>query len=179
MSARRQNTFEIRGEIVVVDISTPKHPMTFTVVSRCDLPIITNAPRRWYAVYTGSGTTGLYVMRSNEIKYEKLIRLHRSILQTDKQVDHKDGDGLNNLRSNLRSATTAQNAWNQKTTKHTSQFRGVSWNTKVGKWVAQIIHNYKNHFLGYYDTEEEAATVYNGAALKLFGEFSRPTEIVP
>lgn len=104
------------------------------------------------------------------------ILMHRSLLNapTGLQVDHINGDGLDNRRLNLRLATNAQNGQNQRPrTDGTSRFRGVSWNTKAHKWVATICFHQQVRCLGYYDTEIEAARVYDKMAGFLFGEFAR------
>lgn len=93
-----------------------------------------------------------------------------------KKTDHKDGNGLNNQRSNLRQATHSQNKANAPKYRGTptSQFKGVSWHPKCGKWLAQIKVNNKTRHLGYFDDEVEAARAYDTAALHHFGEFAHP-----
>lgn len=48
---------------------------------------------------------------------------------------------------------------------------------RTGKWLAQIMHNYKNHCLGYFASETEAAKAYNKKAIELFGEFANVNRI--
>jgi len=87
-------------------------------------------------------------------------------------VDHIDGDKLNNRISNLRVASNSQNKSNGKLYRHsTSGFKGVS---KCGKkWKAQIVHGYKNIYLGCHDTKEQAHEAYVKKANELQGEFAR------
>jgi|ERR1700730_3329774 len=106
----------------------------------------------------------------------KSISTHRQILKTDaSDIDHKDGDTLNNCNYNIRPATHSQNGGNQR--KHTepctSKYKGVSFNSCAGKWQAAITVNRQRIFLGYFKDEEKAAWAYDTAALKYFGEFSR------
>lgn len=89
----------------------------------------------------------------------------------DKLVDHRDGDILNNRKSNLRVCTKAQNNFNRKIQdSNTSGYKGVI--KKDNKWQAQIKANRVHYYLGLYKTPEEAALAYNEAAIKLHGEFA-------
>lgn len=101
-------------------------------------------------------------------------RLHTFILAAA-FVDHRDGNGLNNQRSNLRPATPSQNQANSRRRRdNTSGYRGVSLNKRVGRWVAQITVKGKSRGLGYFATPEEAAARYDVAAIEAWGEFARP-----
>src|SRR3989442_13096047 len=89
--------------------------------------------------------------------------------------DHINGYPLDNRLCNLRDATASQQAWNSAKTgsKTSSRYKGVSWNRKMKKWQASICREYKLITLGFFETEELAATAYNQAAKELFGEYSR------
>lgn len=90
-------------------------------------------------------------------------------------VDHVDGNGLNNQRSNLRDATYAQNAANRRPSPgYSSQFKGVRWYPQLRKWNARIGHAGKLRHLGYFEDEIDAAKAYDSAARALFGEYARP-----
>lgn len=105
-------------------------------------------------------------------------RLHRVILQAPAglQVDHVNGDRLDNRRENLRLATNRQNCSNRLPNRRpgTSRFKGVCWNRKAGKWQASIRVNYRRFHLGVYSDERDAALAYDRAAREHFGEFARP-----
>ncbi len=111
----------------------------------------------------------------------KLILLHRVIAERsglvidDLDVDHRDGDGLNNRRENLRPATTAQNQHNSRRHRdNTSGVKGVSWNEMNQNWEARIQVNKQRTFLGTFATKEEAAVAYAEAAETHHRDFARP-----
>ena len=108
------------------------------------------------------------------------VLMHRELLGFPKgDVDHRDGDTLNNKRDNLRVSTRSQNCANQKIRRtNTSGFKGVSWKQwrdgrNSGAWAARISVNYKRLHLGYFSTAEEAARAYDAAAQHHFGEFAK------
>jgi hypothetical protein len=103
------------------------------------------------------------------------IRMHRLILNapTGVQVDHIDGNGLNNQKSNLRFATSSENMQNSKAKAGAaSKFKGVCWNKNESKWVVRIFVDGKRMCLGQYTDEAQAAKVYDKAAREFFGEFA-------
>lgn len=102
--------------------------------------------------------------------------MHEAILgkKEGKEIDHIDGNPLNNCRANLRHCTHSQNMQHQLHQKgRSSKYRGVSWSPRGRRWQASIGHHRKLFWLGYFDTEKEAAEVYDVKATKLFGEFAR------
>jgi hypothetical protein len=89
------------------------------------------------------------------------------------QVDHIDGDRRNNTPGNLRLATNQQNALNSKTRAHNvSGVKGAKL-TPHGKYQARIRLHGTTHYLGTYDTAEEAGAAYKAAATRLHGEFAK------
>lgn len=100
-----------------------------------------------------------------------IIYMHRVILGLEtgdkREVDHKNGIGLDNRKENIRIATRSQNSANKKPT---GKFKGAHKNGE--RWRAQITVNYKKIHLGYFDTVEEAAKAYDDAAKEHFGEFA-------
>lgn len=123
---------------------------------------------KWYAQKTGSrcyAATGRH------------IYMHRVILGLSGNImtDHKNGNGLDNQKSNLRPATNAENQQGFRRLKSvkSSVFRGVSWKKIAKLWYVTIAVKGENTHLGCYESEEDAAHVYDYAAKIYFGEFAR------
>lgn len=128
-----------------------------------------------WAINKGCNT--LYAQRMDHSN-GKTIQMHRQILGlTDPKImcDHRDRNGLNNQKDNLRIATKSQNAQNKKGTGK-SKFLGVY--LKRGKgykrdyFAAQIKIKDKNTYIGFFKTEEEAAMAYDKFAIIHHGEFA-------
>jgi hypothetical protein len=104
-------------------------------------------------------------------------KLHRFLLGlTDPKVlgDHKDGDGLNNLRSNLREANPMQSQRNRGMQSNNSTgVSGVSWNTHAAKYEVHVKLNGKKKHLGLFSPLEDAEAAIIGAKKLLYGEFVR------
>lgn len=89
----------------------------------------------------------------------KNVYLHRLILNAPigLEVDHIDGDGLNNTRANLRIVTRRQQMQNQHGVSKTSKYPGVYWNSSAKKWQAYAHHKNKAIYLGIFAREVDAA----------------------
>lgn len=124
-----------------------------------------------------------YAYRSIRIGYKKrrCVWMHKVVLNIDNNKlrgDHKDFNGLNNQRENLRVATHQQNNCYKNSAKNsTSKYLGVSWCKRTGMWRATIFKNYKQKDCGRYKSEIEAALAYNYTAFFTHGEFANLNQL--
>lgn len=139
------------------------------LVSKCDYERVMQ--HKWYARRNHGSA---YAYRTRKLEGEKFAcSLHHFILETKKIVDHKDGDGLNNCRSNIRLATTQENMRNRKN-KNGYPYKGIALtSSRTRPWQATITVDLKRKHLGTFETQEEAAKAYDAEAILLFGEFAR------
>ena len=107
---------------------------------------------------------------------KKTLRMHRVIMKAKpgQHIDHKDGNGLNNQKNNIRFATPSQNLMNSNPRKNnSSKYKGVSFRKSTKKWEAYISFYKKRTHLGFFKDEIDAAKAYDAKAKELFGEFCR------
>lgn len=112
---------------------------------------------------------------------QKHIRMHRFILgaPSNMQVDHKDGNPLNNQKSNLRLCTHLQNSRNTSLRwSNTSGFKGISWSQKRQKWLVRIGVGGETKYLGRYSNIHDAAVAYDKAAILFYGEFAKTNAMI-
>jgi hypothetical protein len=106
------------------------------------------------------------------------ILMHRVIMGLPPgrvpEVDHKNGNPLDNRRSNLRIATRSQQGANQRTSRRLYGLKGVHWDKEARKWKVEIRINGKLRNLGRFalGDEVEAARAYDRAAVEAWGEFA-------
>ncbi|KAB0579165.1 endonuclease [Ideonella dechloratans] len=153
----------------LIDVSTPSYPDTHAMVDDADF----EALNQWkWSAEKRSGT--FYAIRCVRGPGGKktTVRMHRQIVGEGVEVDHADGNGLNNQRENLRSCSVAENQQNRKRARGTSQYKGVMWDRFHNRWKAKIIVNGERINLGSFMSEEDAALQYDAAAKEHFGEFA-------
>ena len=140
-------------------VSSPEDEPVFALISEEDQGLVSKY--KWHARI---GRNTVYVQGNVD---GKMIRLHRFLMgpKDDLVIDHKDRDGLNNTRGNLRFVTLGQNGQNSQLRSGTSEFRGVSWSTQVKKWHVKCGGDH----IAYFQDEDDAARSYDEAVLRKYG----------
>lgn len=155
----------------LIDVSTKTHKNKFVKVDDVDFDVLNQW--KWSAEKV---RVGFYAIRAITKDGKRTsVRMHAQICCAGEgmQVDHHDGDGLNNQRHNLRESTASQNQQNRRVrTVQSSKFKGVIWNKAAKSWAAHITNGDMPRSLGNYLSEEAAAGAYNIAAKEAFGEFA-------
>lgn len=105
----------------------------------------------------------------------RTLALHSLVVSAPEgyEIDHRNRDKLDNRRANLRVCTRAENNANRRPKRGASSaYKGVSWDKRRLRWVAQIMVNRRNRFLGSFFDELDAARRYDEAARELFGYYA-------
>jgi hypothetical protein len=148
------------------------------VIEAADLAVV--GRYRWSAKRSRPGH---YYAKGEESRSSatprKPVSMHQLLCECPPgcQPDHRNGDKLDNRRTNLRPATRAEQSHNTgKQTRHgkaSSPFKGVQWCKQKAKWQARIYVNKTNTHLGFFDDPADAARAFDAAAIKHRGEFAR------
>ena len=127
---------------------------------------------KWSASKTPSGCYARSVKRGRRIYMHRLIMGVLDDLRVE--VDHINGNTMDNRKANLRVCFPQQNDYNRKTySSNTSGFKGVTWSKEKGIWVSRINVNGRRIHLGYFNNPEAAYHAYRDAASHHFGKFVR------
>ena len=163
--------------MVILEIKLAGHNNYSTIVEDEDYRAFNLWDYKWYPNISKSGT-----VYARAKKNGKQVFLHRLIMGLENaprsdMVDHIDGNGLNNSRTNLRITDNSGNQHNRRkslSAKYTSTYKGVKLcsNNKTNPWEAGINLSGKRKYLGCYRTQEEAALSYNKAAIEYFGDMA-------
>ena|SRR5271165_2956198 len=160
---------------MIIKIKNRKNQVFKVFLDKKDYNIV-----KKYSLWIDQKKQTNYVCLTYKKRHAYLHRLLLNVINKKVQVDHINGNGLDNRRKNLRSCTRQQNLFNQKITdKNINGYKGVSKNCdkrsntyKIKPWRARIKFNYESISLGSFKTKKEAALAYNKAALKYYGEFA-------
>lgn len=152
-----------------IEISGEKNKGQYIVVSDCDFLEVSKY--KWFLSAKGYPKRNVWIDgKSTEIALHRLLTGFRS----DVQVDHIDGNKLNNRRCNLRLCTSTQNSFNRELGRNNrSGFKGVYFRKDSKKWRAYISVNRLWKNLGHFATKEDAAKAYNVGAIIYHGDFAR------
>lgn len=125
---------------------------------------------KWYAYRRGPAP----VCEHMDLHRVIAKRMGMEIRGHEREVDHRDGDGLNCRRGNLRPASSGQNKMNgPRRSDNTSGYKGVGWDPRRLQWRARIKAGGQEHWLGYFPTAFEAGQARSAAASRLHGDFAR------
>lgn len=166
-TARKVRPIRVDGDVAYVTLTRG----LVAVIDAADVGIIDQW--NWHAQVHHTGHAYAYRTTAKDGKNRPLA-MHRALTgaPAGTHVDHRDGDGLNNRRSNLRVCTHAENMQNRVLDRRNRFGASGVW-ARRGKYRACIKINRRTIHLGTFETPEEAAAAYHGAAKVLFGEFAR------
>jgi hypothetical protein len=165
---RKYRPLEIDGDIVRVPLTRG----LFAIADLDDFDLLDG--RNWSALASPAGFCAATHVTVDGKK--DIALMHRVVMAApdDFDVDHINGDRLDNRKRKLRLATNQQNCWNAGISRrNTSGYKGVSWHTRDLTFSAIIQINGRQKTLGTFDDALSAALAYDAAARKHYGEFAR------
>ena len=140
-----------------------------TYIDDADELLVAGFP--WRVLKTHAGL--YYVQAWNGYQHFYMHRLITGVAPR-KEVDHWNGNGLDNRRNNLRIVSHLYNQGNQRArTNQTSRYKGVYWDKNRDRWMVQFTFNGKTRSIGRFTDELEAAQAYDAAATEALGRFAR------
>ena len=157
----------------IIELTSPKYKNQKCVIDTDDYDKI---KKYNWSIHKGLKDKCFYAISHDKIngKYTT-IKLHRLIMNVEshKNVDHKDFNGLNNVKTNLRICTPTENMRNRRMSyNNKSGYKGVCPVGNSKKWRMQIRVNKKTIYLGQCENPIDGAKIYDKAEIKYFGEFA-------
>lgn len=166
-----KNEYEVRGHTTAIYLKLKDGTFIEALIDTEDLAIVNSFTTTWHAVHQ-KDINSYYAQAFKYGKDKKSVMMHRLIMVAQDweiKIDHINHNTVDNRKSNLRQLSNAENHQNRKgpNSNTKSGVRGVYWKKQYNKWAAQVKINYKPHFLGYFDTVEEAKKVVESARKQL------------
>lgn len=152
-----------RAYLPVIDGDVARVPLSQGLTAVIDADDAEMVSEYVWSAFLNPHTRGYYAVSHSKLANGRRprLRMHRLIMKapTDRVVDHRDHDGLNNRRSNLRICTHTENTRNLRGPQRngTSGYIGVTWNKQVKRWRAQTKIDSTQHHVGHFNTAIEAA----------------------
>jgi hypothetical protein len=134
---------------------------------------------KWHCLANDYAARKFYYEKKDGKWVTKYIRLHQFVLnEFNKEIDHINGNRLDNRKENLRFCDrTLNNANIGLKSNNTSGYKGVRLNRTMKKWFASRTAYKKVYYLGSFKDKIDAAKAYNKKAKELFGDFARINEL--
>lgn len=168
----KPNSFEIRGSDAIVVLRRRNGDLLEAIIDLADLDKVKRTPRSWYPWTYGNTTYA----RNDAVGY-----LHAFVMGKPPRgfvVDHRDRNGLNNRRSNLRVIKHARNLLNRSKFQAASGYRGVYFDPRVSRWEAKVKVDGRVRFLGMFDDPAKANEVVQAAIAEILAEAERAGKLL-
>ncbi len=165
----------MQSEFITIPLNNKKNPELCAIIDAADYDLVSK--HRWYYMEKKRGGAYAFTMVNKRTVYLHVFLMNPG---PKMKVDHRDHDGLNCRRVNMRVCTHRENLQNQMKQRviTTSRYKGVCLIKNSDRWVAYINFDGRRTILGYFSNEDDAGRAYNDAAEIHFGEFALLNDIV-
>lgn len=162
-------TTKVMTKVKEIVVNSPKYGQKIILIDSEDYELVSK-----YGWHLRKDTHTFYAHTNINLKYGRsVLLLHRLILGAKKgeMIDHKDGNGLNCTRSNIRFCTPHENALNRNIKSNSLGFRNII--KRNNKFMVRISNGKKRFSVGTFDSLQQAIDKYNLEAKKYYGEFAK------